>query len=126
MRFDANGGREKTHEPNSFGGPVQSNQPLWAPMEIHGLTGYYAPERHSEDNDFIQAGNLYRLMGKSEKQRLVANIAAHLSQVSKDDIIERSVAHFRKADPEYGDRVAQAMAKTQDTSKRQTLRALSA
>jgi catalase len=126
MRFDANGGREKTHEPNSFGGPVQSNQPLWAPMEIHGLTGYYAPERHSEDNDFIQAGNLYRLMGESEKQRLVANIAAHLSQVSKDDIIERSVAHFRKADPEYGDRVAQAMAKTQDTSKRQTLRALSA
>ena len=39
------------------------------------------------------------------------NIAGSLAQVSKDDIVERSVAHFREADPEYGERVAVAVAK---------------
>ena len=109
MRFDGNQGREKNHEPNSFGGPVQTTQPLWAPIEVHGLTGNHVPDHHSEDNDFVQAGDLYRLLSEAEKQRLVANIAAHLALVSKEDIIERSVAHFRTADHDYGERVAQAV-----------------
>jgi catalase len=41
----------------------------------------------------------------------VANIAGGLAQVSKDEIIERSVAHFRAADAEYGERIAAAVAK---------------
>ncbi|MGO9059845.1 MAG: catalase [Candidatus Binataceae bacterium] len=109
MRFDGNGGSEKNYEPNSFGGPVQNGQQLWAPIEVHGITGNYAPERHPEDNDFVQAGNLYRLMTEAEKKRLIANIAIHLSQVSKDDIIERSVSYFRNADRNYGDRVLRAV-----------------
>ncbi len=109
MRFDGNQGREKNHEPNSFGGPVQTTQPLWASIEVHGLTGNHVPEHHPEDNDFVQAGDLYRLLSEAEKQRLVANIAAHLALVSKEDIIERSVAHFRTADRDYGARVAQAV-----------------
>jgi catalase len=38
MRFDDNGGRAKNYEPNSYDGPVQSNEPVYARMEIHGLT----------------------------------------------------------------------------------------
>ena len=49
-------------------------------------------------------------MDEAARARLVANIAGSLSQVSKDDIIARSVEHFRKADPEYGERVAAAVA----------------
>lgn len=49
------------------------------------------------------------LMSEAEKQRLVANIAGHLSQVSKDDIVERSLSHLRKADGDYGDRVFKAV-----------------
>jgi catalase len=109
MRFDANSGREKNHEPNSFNGPIQTGHALWAPMEIQGMTGNYAPEHHPDDNDFVQAGNLYRLMNEAAKQRLVANIAGHLSQVSKDDIVERSLSHLRKADGDYGDRVLKAV-----------------
>lgn len=109
MRFDGNHRRKKNYEPNSFGGPVQTTQPLWAPIGGHGLTGNYTPEQHPEDNDFVQAGDLYRLLSEVEKQRLVANIAAHLALVSKEDIIERSVAHFRTADRDYGERVAQAV-----------------
>lgn len=39
------------------------------------------------------------------------NIAANLSKVSREDIIERSVANFGNADLEFGDRVAGAVTK---------------
>jgi catalase len=110
MRSDGNRGRAKNYEPNSLGGPVQSGQPPWAPIEVHGITGSHEPELHREDNDFVQAGNLYRLMTEAEKQRLVANIAGSLSRISKEEIIERSIANFRSADRDYGDRVAKAVA----------------
>jgi catalase len=109
MRAGDNGGRAKNYEPNSFGGPVQTNEPLYAPLEAHGATGSYTGERHPEDNDFIQAGNLYRLMSEDEKKGLVENIAANLSRVSRKDIIERSISHFRNADADYGERVAKAI-----------------
>jgi catalase len=109
MRSDGNHGGEKNYEPNSFGGPQQTSQPLWVPIDVAGLTGPHAPENRRDDNDFVQAGDLYRLMSEAEKQRLVGNIAASLSQVSREDIIERSVAHFRRADPEFGDRLANAL-----------------
>jgi catalase len=111
MRSDGNHGREKNYEPNSFGGPVQSGQPLWSPIEVRGLTGSHPPEHHRDDDDFVQAGDLYRLMSEAEKQRLIANIAASLAQVSREDIVERSVTHFRTADPEFGVRLAEALAK---------------
>ena len=66
---------------------------------------------HVEDDDFSQAGALYRVMPEEARKRLVENIAGSLSQVSRKDVIERSVAHFRKADPEYGQRVADAVAR---------------
>jgi catalase len=111
MRSDGNHGREKNYEPNSFDGPQQTGEPLWAPIEVAGLTGNYPPEHHRDDNEFVQAGDLYRLMSEAEKYRLIGNIAGSLSQVSREDIIERSVAHFRRADPEFGGRLAEAVAK---------------
>jgi catalase len=110
MRADGNYGREKNYEPNSFGGPQQAGKPLWAPIEVAGFTGNHAPVHHRDDNDFVQAGDLYRLMSEEEKQRLIGNIAASLSQVSREDIIGRSAGHFRSADPKFGDRLAQALA----------------
>src|SRR5437868_1759642 len=70
MRSDSNYGRQKNYEPNSFAGPVQSGQPLWSPIEVRGLTGSHAPEPHRDDDDFVQAGDLYRLMSEGEKTRL--------------------------------------------------------
>jgi len=118
MRSDGNHGREKNYEPNSFGGPQQTNAPLWAPIEVSGLTGNHAPLHHRDENDFVQAGDLYRLMTEAEKYRLIGNIAGSLSQVSREDIIERSVAHFRRADPEFGGRLAEAVAKRRMSRER--------
>ncbi|TLQ42937.1 catalase [Streptomyces marianii] len=105
-----NGSRhDKNYEPNSYAGPVQSDAALSAPLALHGHTGTHAAPQHAKDDDFHQAGELYRLMSEEEKSRLVANIAGGLSQVSRDDVIEKNLAHFHAADPDYGRRVQEAV-----------------
>lgn len=112
MRFDANGGRSVNYEPNSFNGPAQTGEPLYGGMETGGLSGAYGAEIREVD-DFAQAGDLYRLMSSDERERLVRAIAGSLSQVQcgdiGDGIVERSVEHFRRADPSYGHRVEAAV-----------------
>lgn len=75
---------------------------------MSGLTGTWDTEDRGS-NDFEQAGDLYRLIDEPAKQRLVENIAGGLAQVHAHGIIERSISHFRNADPDYGDRIAKAI-----------------
>ncbi|PWI41430.1 catalase [Streptomyces sp. ICBB 8177] len=111
-----NGSRHaKNYEPNSYDGPVQTDQPLSAPLAVAGHTGTHEAPAHTKDDDFFQAGELYRLMSEEEKKRLVANIAGGLSQVSRDDVIEKNLAHFHAADPDYGKRVEAAVRELRDS-----------
>lgn len=64
---------------------------------------------HPEDDDFVQAYNLYRLMSENEKVRLIDNLAGFISQVSRDDIAERAVGNFRQADEDFGKRLEAAV-----------------
>ena len=110
MTVGANGGSSKNYEPNSFCGPAQTSQPLYGALTADGPARNYLDVHVTEDDDFVQAGNLYRLIVEPAKQRLVNAIAGSLSGVSRDYIVERSVAHFAKADAEYGARVAARVA----------------
>jgi len=108
MRVDENGNRSKNYEPNSFDGPVQTNEPLYGGLATAGTSGSYEWDTR-KTNDFEQAGALYRLIGDAARQRLVDNIADGLARVSHREIVTRSVSYFRNADPNYGDRVEQAI-----------------
>ncbi|GAA2255784.1 catalase [Streptomyces indiaensis] len=99
----------KNYEPNSFGGPHQTDRPLWSATAVNGATGNHPAPVHAEDDDFVQAGNLYRLMGEDEKERLIANLAGFLAKVSRDDIVERAIDNFRRADGDYGKRLEVAV-----------------
>lgn len=66
----------KNYEPNSFGGPFQTDRPLWQSTAVTGATGNHATPAHAEDDDFVQAGNLYRLYSEDEKSRLIENLVA--------------------------------------------------
>ena len=99
----------KNYEPNSRGGAVQTGQPTWAPYDVSGAAASHERVRHSEDNDFVQAGALYRLQPSDAQQRLVENIAGSLAQVTLPGVVERSIAHFRAADTEFGDRIEAAV-----------------
>ncbi|MGW2292668.1 catalase [Streptomyces phaeochromogenes] len=109
MATNSQGRAARNYEPNSYGGPAETGRPLSAPLAVNGHTGTYEIPLHTKDDHFFQAGELYRLMSEEERSRLVANIAGGLSQVSRDDVIEKNLAHFHAADPEYGRRVEEAV-----------------
>ena len=113
MAFDGNGGRNRNYGPNSHGGPAPTGAPFDHAMALSGSTGQQGYAVPPEDDDFEQAGMLYRLMSENEKERLVANLAGGLAQVSRPDVIDRSVGHFAKADAELGQRLAIAIADRQ-------------
>ncbi|MEU9062348.1 catalase [Streptomyces sp. NPDC048430] len=101
--------QDKNYEPNSYAGPAQTGAALASPLAVHGWTGTHEAPLHAKDDDFFQAGELYRLMSADEKDRLIANIAGGLSQVTRDDVIEKNLAHFHAADADYGKRVEEAV-----------------
>jgi catalase len=76
---------------------------------VTGHTGDTEAPSHSEDNDFVQAGNLYRLMSQDERARLIENLAGFIAKVSRDDIAERAINNFRQADEDFGKRLEAAV-----------------
>jgi catalase len=118
MRFDDNGRRSKNYEPNSYDGPAQGSAAYDLAYLVSGVVGPHGLVRHAEDDDFAQAGALYRLMAEDARARLVENLAGSLAEVSREEIIARSIEHFGKADPEYGRRVAEAVANRRARSAR--------
>ncbi|MCL5782643.1 MAG: catalase [Candidatus Thermoplasmatota archaeon] len=105
MRVDDNGKWSVNYEPNSFSGPVEDVSGKRIKYGVNGFADSLPYEKHSEDNDYIQAGNLYRMLSGEEKTRLIDNIANDLKNV-KPDIVKRQLAHFYKADKDYGTRIA--------------------
>lgn len=110
MVVNGNGGGGAYYGPNSFNGPEQNNiaASTFAAEEIEGMIGRFSFEL--TDDDFVQPGNLYRLLTEEEKEDLVNNIAGDLAGVSKD-IVERQLGHFKRADPDYRKRIEAALAK---------------
>lgn len=76
------------------------------PLPVYGAIARY--DERGESDDYSQAGALYRLLPEAEKQRLVANIARAMQSVS-DEIKQRQLGHFAKADADYGQRVARLL-----------------
>ncbi len=106
MRFDENGGSGPNYEPNSFGGPVEQHRYRELAYRVQGDVNRFD---HREGNDdYTQAGDLFRLMKPEEKDRLIHNIVTHMSTVP-EYIQKLQISHFAKADPEYGRRVAEGL-----------------
>ncbi|MED4059792.1 catalase KatA [Priestia megaterium] len=106
MRFDDNGGRSVYYEPNSFGGPTESQENKQAAYPVSGVADSVA---YDHNDHYTQAGDLYRLLSEDERTRLVANIVEAMKPVEKEEIKLRQIQHFYKADPEYGTRVADGL-----------------
>jgi catalase len=110
MRFFKNdtGNPDAYYEPNSFGGPQQDPTVAEPPLRISGDVDRY---NHRDCNDdYTQAGNLFRLFDEGQKQRLFQNIAETMQGVP-EFIVERQLEHFAKADPEYSAGVRKALDK---------------
>ena len=75
-------------------------------LALHGGAARY--DGRATEDDFTQAGNLFRLLPAQEKQNLFDNLSGPLSQVS-DEILQRQLGHFDQADPAYGAGVRAAL-----------------
>jgi len=107
MRVDDNGGSGPNYWPNSAGGPAPDPDSLEPPFDVSGQAARQA-YAHPND-DFVQAGNLYRdVMKDEDRDHLIGNIAGHLKGAQKR-IQLRQTALFYKADPDYGSRVAKEL-----------------
>jgi catalase len=107
MRFDGNGGASVVYEPNSFGGPKADPSFAEPPLKISGDADRYDQKR-GVDADYVQPGNLFRLMTPDQQKRLIHNIAGSLKKVPKD-LQKKMVAHFNKADKNYGGGIAKEL-----------------
>ncbi|WP_026792454.1 catalase [Pleomorphomonas oryzae] len=94
------------YEPNSFGGPRQAPEFREPPLKISGDADRY--DHRAGNDDYSQAGALFRLFNDEQKQRLFHNIAAAMAGVPLE-IVERQLGHFEKADPAYAAGVRQAL-----------------
>ena len=107
MRFDDNGGASPNYEPNSLGGPKANRAYAEPPLKISGDAARYEQDR-GVDDDYVQPGNLYRLLPADEQRRLVASIVGSLGNVPRE-IQEAMVGHFLRADAGYGESIAKAL-----------------
>ncbi|QYY35800.1 catalase [Ruficoccus sp. ZRK36] len=108
MRFfdNFNENPDAYYEPNSMNGPQEDPSVAEPPLRIDGDADRY---NHREGNDdYTQAGDLFRLFNDEQKQRLFSNIAEAMDGVP-DEIKLRQISHFAKADPAYGEGVAKAV-----------------
>ena len=105
-------GDQPVYAPNSYGGPKADPErypdATWPVEGSEMLRTAY--QLRAEDDDFGQAGTLYRqTLSQTDKEHLASNVIGHMSHGVERAIQERAVALWRKVDPELGARIAQGL-----------------
>ena len=103
----ANGGAARIYDPvDPVGKGVLGMGHGEQELPLYGNAGRF--DFRGQEDDYTQPGNLFRLMTDEARQNLFDNLAGPLSQVS-DEILERQLRQFDKADPAYGRGVRAAL-----------------
>jgi catalase len=112
MRHDFASPDRPVYAPNSYGGPHadparHGNDAGW---EADGELVRTAATLHPEDDDFGQAGTLVReVLDDAARDRLVANIAGHVSKVTIPELRVRVLQYWHNVDATLALRVAEAL-----------------
>jgi catalase len=107
MRVDGNYGGAASYEPNRYGEWQEQPDYSEPPLAINGDAQRF-DFREDDDDYYSQPGNLFRMFTQAEKQRLFENTARAIGAASKV-VRDRHVANCTKADPAYGEGVAEAL-----------------
>lgn len=105
MRYSSSG--SINYEPNSYDTePKEDPASKVSAFEVHGEADSVP---YDKEDHYTQPGDLYRLMSADEKDRLIQAFVGHMKPVEKDEIKLRQIEHFYKADPEWGERIAEGL-----------------
>jgi catalase len=106
MRVDGNMGGATPYNPNTRGEWLDQPDFSEPPLSVEGAADHW--NHRTDDDYFSQPGNLFRLMSAEKKQALFDNTARSLAGVS-EPIQKLHIEHCAKADPAYGQGVADAL-----------------
>jgi len=107
MQYAPYGGGTVNYEPNSLAGGMPQEAPAYGTSQLR-VEGDLVRQKISLTNDFEQAGERYRSLGKVAQAHLIDNIADSLGKADKP-IQQRMVKNLTKADPGLGKRVAKVL-----------------
>ena len=114
-------GSQPVYAPNSFGGPqadpARFGDAGWPVDAGEMLRSAYT--LRAEDDDFGQAGTLYRkVLSATDKDHLVANVCGHMRSVTNRVVLERALGLWHNIDPELGDRISAGLGLTPASAAR--------
>ena len=114
MRVDENGGSNPNYFPNSFDNIVADEnykQPSWELDTV--VADWFSRNGEGENDHFTQPGIFYReVLSQEGKINLVNNIVGSMSGISgpkKDEIVNRQLCHFFRADIGLGMAIAKGL-----------------
>jgi catalase len=107
MRVDGNYEGTLGYEPNSYGEWQEQPDFREPPLDLEGAADHW---NHREDNDdyYSQPGQLFRLMNPEQQKALFENTARAMGD-APEEIKIRHIGNCMKADPAYGEGVANAL-----------------
>lgn len=113
MRIDGNGGRMPNYFPNSFDNITVDETYKEPSQELESnVSGWYDRNAAGENDHYTQPGNLFRLMVPEQQQNLISNVVGAMSGIDgpkREEIINRQLCHWFRADPRLGMGIAQGL-----------------
>ncbi|MWV62781.1 catalase [Helicobacter saguini] len=101
-------GAARNYNPSNFDGYIESKDASEPPLYVKDGAEMTRYDHRADTDYYSQAGDLYRLMNDSQKEILCQNIKEAMQGVPLE-IIKRQIEHFKKADSNYGNRIAQLL-----------------
>jgi len=113
MRVDGNGGSKPNYFPNSFDNIEVDERYKEPSLELDStVAGWFDRNEKGEDDHYLQPGNLFRLMEPHLQQNTISNIVGAMSGIDgpkKEEIVNRQLCHWFRADANLGIGVAQGL-----------------
>lgn len=114
MRIDGNGGSDPNYRPNSFDDIMVDPAYKEPPMQLDSVVAdWFDRNAPGDDDHYTQPGNLFRkAMNDTDRKNIIHNTVAAMSGISgpkRDEIINRQLCHFFRADPQFGMAVADGL-----------------
>lgn len=118
MQTGENGGAEPNYRPNSFDDIVIDESYKESAMHLESNIADWFDRNENDDDHYTQPGDLYRkAMNEQDRINLVNNIVNSMNGIcgeKKNEIINRQLCHFFRADIQLGMAVAKGLGVTVD------------
>jgi catalase len=113
MQAESNGGAAVNYRPNSFDDIVVDESYKEQPMQLDSRIADWFDRNENDNDHYTQPGDLYRkAMNDQARNNLVSNIVSSMNTISgekRNEIINRQLCHFFRADIQLGMKIAKGL-----------------